>query len=94
MNFLKKLVGLFKGKLIISNDFIFKFIKVYLFLNNFLFYSKKLDFSDDEDQLNEKLKKQSLNGDTKSKSDAKDYLNKVVNNDSSSAQNVKVSKPL
>lgn len=55
-------------------------------------YSKKLDFSDDEDQLNEKLKKQSLNGDIRNKSDnAKGYLNKIVNCDPSLVQNLKVS---
>ncbi|XP_050524381.1 uncharacterized protein DDB_G0283357-like isoform X2 [Daktulosphaira vitifoliae] len=32
-------------------------------------YNKKLDFSDDEDQYNEKLNKLSLNGDVKNKSD-------------------------
>jgi hypothetical protein len=78
--------------LIISNDFVYISIIVYLFLNIDLFYSKKLDFSDDEDQINEKLKKQSLNGDIRSKSDAKGYSNKAVNSDPSLAQNVKVSK--
>ena len=52
--------------------------------------SKKLDFSDDEDQLNEKLNKQSLNGDIRSRSDnTKGYLsNKIC--DPSLVQNLKV----
>lgn len=48
-----------------------------------LFNSKKLDFSDDEDQYNEKSNKQSLNGDIRSKSDVgKGYMsNKITNSD-------------
>lgn len=51
-----------------------------------------MDFSDDEDQLNEKSNKQSLNGDIRSRSDiAKGYLhNKTDNCDPSLVQNVKV----
>jgi len=57
-----------------------------------VFFSKKLDFSDDEDQLNEKLNKQSLNGDIRSRSDnAKGYLNnKIASCDPSLVQNLKV----
>lgn len=55
----------------------------------FCFISKKLDFSDDEDQLNEKLNKQSLNSNIRSRIDAKGYLsNKTGNYDPS--QNLKV----
>lgn len=61
-----------------------------------MFYpnSKKLDFSDDEDQTNEKLNKQSINGDISNKSDiSKDYFgNKIVNCDSNLIQNIKVFK--
>jgi len=51
-----------------------------------------LDFSDDEDQLNEKLNKQSLNGDIRSRSEnAKGYLsNKIAGCDPSLVQNLKV----
>jgi len=56
--------------------------------------SKKLDFSDDEDQLNEKLNKQSLNGDIRSRSDnTKGYLSNTIC-DPSLAQNLKVKKLL
>lgn len=59
--------------------------------NNFIFFhSKKLDFSDDEDQFNEKSNKQSLNGDIRSKSDiGKGFLsNKIANCDPSLVQKV------
>jgi len=52
-----------------------------------------LDFSDDEDQLNEKSNKQSLNGDIRSRSDnPKGYFSNKVPNccDPSSVQNFKV----
>lgn len=51
-----------------------------------------MDFSDDEDQLSEKLNKQSLNGDIRSRSDnAKGYLsNKIASCDPSLVQNLKV----
>jgi hypothetical protein len=57
-----------------------------------LFISKKLDFSDDEDQSNEKLNKQSLNGDIRNRSDnVKGFFNnKVANCDPSLVQNLKV----
>lgn len=60
----------------------------------FFLLSKKLDFSDDEDQLNEKSNKQTLNGDIRIKSDnAKGYFNnKIVNCDPSLVQNLKVLK--
>jgi len=65
---------------------VFKYLILYYFI------SKKLDFSDDEDQLNEKLNKQSLNGNIRSRSDnTKGYLsNKIGNCDPSLVQNLKV----
>lgn len=55
-------------------------------------FSKKLDFSDDEDQSNEKSNKQSLNGDIRNKSDNVKgyYSNKITNYDPSMVQNLKV----
>jgi len=56
----------------------------------FCFISKKLDFSDDEDQLNEKFNKQSLNSNIRSRSDnAKGYLSNQTGNYDPS-QNLKV----
>lgn len=53
-----------------------------------------MDFSDDEEQLNEKMQKQSLNGDMKMKSDnSKGYFgNKITNCNTNLVQNLKVIK--
>lgn len=55
-------------------------------------HSKKLQFSDDEDQTNEKLNKQSMNGDIRNKPDnVKGYFsNKIVTCDPNLIQNMKV----
>lgn len=57
-----------------------------------MFISKKLDFSDDEDQLSDKLNKQSLNGDIRNRSDSVKgfFNNKVANCDPNLVQNIKV----
>lgn len=51
-----------------------------------------MDFSDDEDQSNEKSNKQSLNGDIRNKPDHVKgyYSNKITNYDPSMIQNLKV----
>jgi len=63
-----------------------------MFKLNFFFHSKKLDFSDDEDQSNEKSNKQSLNGDIRNKPDHVKgyYSNKIPNCDSNVVQHSKV----
>jgi len=70
---------------------IYKYYIIIIFYYYFFILSKKIDFSDDEDQINEKSNKQSLNGDIKSKSNnVKGYHSNKNANDSSMVQNLKV----